>query len=244
MLDVFFLGYVHFFAVLLPALALILIANGAAGAGLTATQIRLAILVPATFIGLWYAVAMHVSQVGLFSVPPTLGEPPVVLMFLFGGAFSLWALARLTSLGRAVTNRIDLGLIAAYQIPRVMGGVFLIGWIAGVIPWQFALPAGLGDIWAGVAGYRAWSAIRRGAADARRKLVQANVIGMLDFLVAVLAGIMTSEGFLHVWAKDAPNIINLHPLAIFPGFFVPLFLAFHLLSISRLRRSSKTLVAA
>lgn len=244
MLDVFFLGYVHFFAVLLPVLAMSLVTLGATKAGLSAAQMRLAILLPSGLIGLWFAFAMWSSQINLFNVPATLREPPIVLMFLFGGAFGLWALARLTRLGRLVTDQIDLGLLAAYQIPRVMGGVFLLGWAAGTIPWQFALPAGLGDIWAGIAGYQAWSAVQRGASDARRKLVQANVIGMVDFLIAVLTGIMTSEGFLHIWAKDAPNIINLHPLAMFPGFFVPLFLAFHLLSISRLRQSSKNLVTA
>ncbi|WP_299848861.1 hypothetical protein [uncultured Roseovarius sp.] len=244
MLDAFFLGYIHFFAVLLPVLALSLVAIGATKAGLTTPQLRLAILIPAALLGAWYAVAMRLSQIGAFNVPATLGDPPVVLMFLFGGAFGLWALARLTKIGRAISDQIDIGLLAAYQIPRVMGGLFLIGWAAGVIPWQFALPAGLGDIWAGIAGYQAWSAVRRGAPDARRKLVQANVIGMIDFLVAVLTGIMTSEGFLHIWAHDTPNIINLHPLAMFPGFFVPIFLAFHLVSISRLHRSSKNFVTA
>ena len=244
MLDVFFLGYVHFFAIVLPALILALIAIGAIRAGLSTAKMRLAILIPGALMGVWYAVAMQLSQTDNFNVPATLGEPPVVLMFLFGGAITLWALARWTVVGRAVSDQIDLGLLAAFQIPRVMGGVFLIGWAWGVVPWQFALPAGLGDIWAGVAGYQAWSAAHRGAPDARRKLVQANIIGMVDFLVAVLTGIMTSEGFAHVWAHDAPNIINLHPLALFPGFFVPLFLAFHLISISRLRQSNNSLAAA
>ncbi len=161
MLDIFFLGYVHFFAVLLPALILALIAFGATRAGLSTAQMRLAILIPGAFMGVWYAVAMRFSQTDRFNVPATLGEPPVVLMFLFGGAFALWALARLTAIGRIISDQLDIGLLAAFQIPRVMGGVFLLGWAMGVVPWQFALPAGLGDIWAGVAGYQAWSAVHR-----------------------------------------------------------------------------------
>ncbi len=239
MLDAFFLGYVHFFAVLLPVLAVSIVAIGAARAGLSIAETRMAILIPAILIGMWYAVANSLSRSDVFNVPATLSDPPVVLAFLIGGALTLWAMARLTRVGRAVTDRLDIGLLAAFQIPRVMGGLFLLGWAAGVIPWQFALPAGLGDIWAGVAGYQAWQAVQRNAPDARRKVVQANVIGIGDFIVAVFMGITTSEGFAHLWAHDTPNIINLHPLALFPGFFVPLFLAFHLISISRLRRSSE-----
>ncbi|WP_306115313.1 MULTISPECIES: hypothetical protein [unclassified Roseovarius] len=244
MLDVFFLGYVHFFAVLLPALAVALVTMGATQASLSPTETRVAVLVPAILLGAWYAIANHMSQTNVFNVPATLAEPPIVLAFLFGGAFTLWALARLTAIGRAVTDRLDLGLLAAFQIPRVMGALFLLGWAAGVIPWQFALLAGLGDIWAGIAGYQAWQAVRRNAPDARRKLVQANVIGIGDFVVAVFMGITTSEGFAHLWAHEAPNIINLHPLALFPGFFVPIFLAFHLILISRLRHSSAIPAAA
>jgi len=239
MLDIFFLGYVHFFAVLLPVLALSILTIGAAGADLSWIDPRRALIVPAVVLALWYAVAMTLSANGSFKVPATLSDPPVVLMFFFGGAALLWAMARLTLIGRVITDPIDPGLIAAFQIPRVMGGLFLLGWAAGVIPWQFALPAGVGDIWAGVAGYQAWSANRRKAPDARAKIIRANVIGMADFAVAMITGILSSEGFAQVWAFDSPNIINLHPLAMFPGFFVPLFLAFHMISISKLRQEGR-----
>ena len=111
--------------------------------------------------------------------------------------------------------------------------------MAGALPWQFAIPAGIGDIWAGIAGYQAYVALKTGAPDARAKLVRANIIGLADFVVAVGTGLITSEGFLHLLSHDAPNIINLHPLSMFPAFFVPIFLAFHLLSISRLRQMRK-----
>ena len=120
-----------------------------------------------------------------------------------------------------------------------MGGVFLIGWLAGRIPPEFAIPAGLGDIWAGVAGYQASRALAAGAPNARRLLVRANLIGMGDIMVAVSLGIITSEGMFHVLANDAPNIINDYPLVLFPAFFVPIFLGFHLMSISRLRSARK-----
>ena len=79
-------------------------------------------------------------------------------------------------------------------------------------------------------------AIRRGPR------IRTNMIGIADFTVAMTAGILSSEGFAQIWAFDSPNIINLHPLAMFPGLFVPLFLAFHLISISKLRQESRAVL--
>lgn len=36
-------------------------------------------------------------------------------------------------------------------------------------------------------------------------------------------------------ATPTPNIINLYPLALFPAYFVPVFIAFHLFSLGALR---------
>jgi hypothetical protein len=165
--------------------------------------------------------------------------PPFVLGFLIGGAAIVWALACLTPLGRQIVNATPLSAIAAFQIPRIMGGVFLIGWLLGRIPPEFAIPAGLGDIWAGIAAYQASRALVASTPDAHRLLARANLIGIGDLVMAVSLGIMTSEGFAHVLSKDFPNIINDHQLALFPAYFVPIFLGFHLISISRLRNANR-----
>lgn len=243
MFDIF-LAYVHAFLILLPALALIVVAVGAVRAGMDGAALARAVLWPAGVLSLWGAAAMALSQSGGFMVPATMGEPPLVLLSMLGGAGTLWLLATRTRTGQAIVAQTDPGLLIAFQIPRIMGVIFLIGWVAGVIPWQFALLAGLGDIWAGVEGYRAWRACAQGAPDARAKLLRANVIGLGDFVVAVLVGITTSEGFAHLMAHATPNIINLHPLAMFPGYFVAIFLAFHFVSLSKLRRHSSRVPAA
>jgi hypothetical protein len=244
MLSDVLLAYVHVFLVLLPALVLVIVALGAARAGLNGAARARAVLWPAGLLAVWGAAAMALSRSGAFMVPATLSDPPVVLFSMLGGAVTLWLMATRTRTGQAILAQTDPGLLAAFQIPRVMGAIFLVGWAAGIIPWQFALLAGLGDIWAGIEGYRAWRACSRGAPDARARVVRANVIGLADFAVAVLVGITTSEGFAHLMAKDTPNIINLHPLAMFPGFFVGIFLAVHFVSLSQLRHSSRVPAAA
>lgn len=231
----FLIFYVRTFAVALPLIACAIMMIGVSRANLTARQAGVTVSVAAFLFGLWFAIVVPPSETNVLNVPPTLQDPPVVLCFLFGGAVIVWGLAWLTTLGRRITMATPLAAIAAFQIPRIMGGVFLIGWLGGSIPAEFALPAGLGDIWAGIAGWQASKALANGAPNARKLLMRANLIGILDFVLAVALGIMTSEGFAHLLSHDAPNIVNNHPLALFPAYFVPIFLGFHFLSISRLR---------
>ena len=228
-------SYVHFFVILLPAGVVGLAMAGGAGARLSQAATARAALYVAAFLSVWGALALYLAPRNLLLPPPVFGDPPYVLILMLGGATALWALGRLTTLGRRITDGVDPALLIGFQIPRVMGFVFLVGWAMGEIPWQFALPAGLGDIWAGIAGYQAMRAVQRGDADAERQVWRANMIGLGDFVVAVFTGLITSEGFLHLLAHDAPNIINHYPLALFPGFFVGIFIGVHLISLSRLR---------
>ena len=237
MFDLFLDAYVRFFAVLLPGLVVVIIGLNALKAGLAPARAMTVAAGLAVLFGVWFALASAMAHAGLLMPPPTLASPPFVMMLLLGGAGLLWALARLTPLGRTITDATDQSFLIGFQIPRIMGAVFLVGWAVGAIPWEFALPAGLGDIWAGVAGYKAMQAVRNGDPQADRKVLRANVIGLADFAVAVFMGLMTSEGFLHLLSRDTPNIINAYPLALFPGFFVALFLAAHFVSLSRLART-------
>lgn len=235
--DLFLEAYVRFFTSFLPAIALGAVGFAAATARLPLPQTIKAVGVTAVFIGLWQTLATWATIEGYVMPPPTIAEPPYVLVLMLGGALGLWALARFTKTGRQLTDDLDQRLLMAYQIPRIMGGVFLVGWIAGAIPWEFALPAGLGDIWAGIAGWQALRALERGSPDARRLVMRANVIGLVDFIIAVLTGVITSAGFIHILSLDAPNIINAWPLGLFPSFFVGTFITVHLLSLGALRRS-------
>ena len=227
--------YVMAFGVLLPALLITLVIYSAHQAGLTAQSlVRLTLGITAV-LALWFGIAVPMAKAGYMMPPPTLADPPIILVFMLGGAGILFALARFTQTGRRITDTTDQSLLIGFQSFRVMGGIFLLGWAFGYIPWEFALPAGLGDVWAGIAGYRAMQSVRRGDEDAHRRVFWANIIGLGDFVVAVLTGLMTSEGFLHLLSRDAPNIINQYPLALFPAFFVALFMAVHFVSLARLR---------
>jgi len=227
--------YVQSFALLVPAIALGLIAYHAQKAQFTLGRMLVTVSFAGLLFGVWFAAASALSLAGILMPPATFTDPPFALMPILIGGPLIWFLGRKTAIGNALFNQASHSSLIAIQMLRVMGFIFLVGWLTGDIPWQFALPAGLGDIWAGLAGISAYRAVQQNSPDARKKLVRANVIGLLDFVVAVGTGVLTTEGFAHIWSLDAPNIINSYPMALFPAFFVPIFLGFHLLSLSKLR---------
>lgn len=228
--------YVQAFMTFLPAVVLGLLAIGAVRAGLPLGRTAWSLGFVAALFGLWGAAMVPLAQAGILMPPPTIFDPPFAIMPLIFGAVILWALGRFTAAGQTILKGLDQRHLIGFQIFRIMGGLFLLGWGMGKVPWQFAFPAGLGDIWAGIAAIQALSALNRGAPNARALVVRANVIGLADFVVAVFTGLITSKGFLHLLSHDAPNIINMYPLALFPVFFVPIFIAFHLFSFGALKR--------
>ena len=239
----FYEFYVRAFSIALPVLAVAIGMQGALRANMTGRQIGSIVLVASIVFGLWFAWTVPLASDGVFQVPLVMAEPPFVFAFLFGGSTLIWFLAWHTPLGRKMTEATPLSAIAAFQIPRVMGGVFLVGWLAGDLPALFAVPAALGDIWAGVAGWRASRALAMKAPKAHRLLTWSIVIGIVDFILAVSLGIMTSEGILRIFFVG-PNIINDYPLALFPAYFVPVFLGFHFVAVARVRHERPASAAA
>jgi len=238
MFDVIATLYVQAFGIFLTAVVLGLLTLGARRAGLAPGRMARALGAVAAMLSLWFVAMGPLAQAGILLPPPTLSDPPYALMPLIGGSLLLWLLGRHTATGHTILSNLDQRHLVGFQVFRLMGGLFLLGWALGEIPWQFALPAGLGDIWAGIAAIQALAALNRGEADARGKVMRANLIGLADFVVAVSTGLITSEGFLHLLSRESPNIINVYPLALFPAYFVPLFIAFHLFSLAALGRKA------
>lgn len=236
-------AYVQVFAVILPASVIGVLALGAFKAHLPKKQALASLGLVTVLLGMWHAMTITLSKAGILMPPIKLTDPPYALMPLLGGAFLLWSLGRLTTTGRAILGALNQSQLMGIQTFRLMGGLFLIGWLMGDLPWQFALPAGIGDIMAGVAAIQAIRALNRQDANAEKLVRRASIIGLLDFAVAVSLGIATSAGALQIMAFETPNTINAYPLALFPEFFVPIFIAFQLFSLTALRQARITAVA-
>src|SRR6201987_3948495 len=96
----------------------------------------------------WLAVAKYLGSANAYFAASDNAVPTVLfglLIPLMTAAMGLWqsgSIARLVS-------AIPLHWIVAAQVYRVGGGIFLVLWADGRLPWQFGLPAGIGDVMTG-----------------------------------------------------------------------------------------------
>jgi hypothetical protein len=183
----------------------------------------------------WLAVAQYLGSANAYFATTETAVPTVIfglLIPLIAAAIGLW---RSGSIARLV-SAIPLHWIVAAQIYRVGGGIFLVLWADGRLPWQFALPAGIGDVTTGCMAVVVAARLALKATDARRTAYLWCLFGIADLVVAIAMGAMTSPGRPHLFALDAPNLlITAFPLVMIPTFAVPLALMLHGLVLWRLQ---------
>jgi hypothetical protein len=191
------------------------------------------------FVG-WEAVAQYLGAANTYLA--TIENPPAVPTILFGlliplavAAIALW---RSESIARLV-SAIPLHWLVAAQVYRVGGGIFLVLWADGRLPWQFALPAGIGDVTTGIVAVVLAARLAQDAIGAHRATYLWSLFGIADLVVAIAMGAMTSPGRVHVFAFDPPNLlVTAYPLVMVPTFAVPLALMLHGLVLLRLQRGA------
>ncbi|WP_152544596.1 hypothetical protein [Actibacterium mucosum] len=230
--------YVMGVGVLLATTVVAFFATNAQTAGIDPPRIPRMLFAAGALLAVWFAgmtILVQVVDMGASVVPG--GPPRLGLVFIGGGLLLFW-LGLTSTLHRLVIDKMGQSYFMGIQTFRVAGGIFVIGMFYGQIPALFAIPAGLGDIAAGLMGWRAMKAVNRGDADARRKVVQANWVGLSDFAIALATGLMTADTVFQVVAHDSPNIVGQYPLILIPTFLVPVFLSAHFFSIRLLRQTN------
>jgi len=186
----------------------------------------------------WLAIAQYFGSANAYFATTERAAPTLLfglLIPLMIAAVGLWRSESIASL----VSAIPLPLIVAAQIYRVGGGILLVLWADGRLPWQFALPAGIGDVTTGVVAVVVAAMLAQNAAGARRAVYAWCLFGIADLVVALTMGALTSPGRAHLLALEAPNLlISSYPLVMVPTFFVPLALMLHGLVLWRLRRTT------
>ena len=151
-------------------------------------------------IGLGAAIVLPLI---VFAVDGRLGHP------LFGGLM-----------------RLDLPALIGAQIFRVIGVLFIIAWLGGMLPGGFALPAAIGDVTVGLAAPFVATAVAR-----RRTLSAAwlwSILGTADLIVAVTLGVLHGGPPLGLLAGPVTtNAVAHYPMSLIPTFGVPLALLLH-----------------
>jgi hypothetical protein len=134
-------------------------------------------------------------------------------------------------------ERIPLHWLVGVQSYRVVGAIFLIAYMQGDLPAEFALPAGIGDVLVGLAApFVARRLATGGPERARRSVLAWCAFGIADLVVAVACGFLTAPSAFAQFSLDAPNAaITSYPLVVIPTFAVPVAVLLHVYVVVLLR---------
>jgi hypothetical protein len=103
----------------------------------------------------------------------------------------------------------------------------------------FALPAGTGDVLVGLLALPVAHLLYARSAAAHRAAIAWNVLGLVDFTIAIGMGILTTPGPLQLVVPDVPNAeLGTFPMVMIPTFAVPSSILLHALSLRQLRRQA------
>lgn len=209
-------------------------ATGRAGLP-SASRTRAWLVAMAILVG-WQLIGLALARAGVFvATPDRLGSGigiAIVLPVLLG----LAGIAT-SPTARRIVEATPLSALVAIQVYRVVGAVFLVLLAAGHLPGAFALPAGLGDVLIGLAAPIIGYAVARRPAMTRF-VGWWNTLGILDLVVAVATGFLSSPGMGQLLALEAPNrLITAYPLVLVPLYAVPISLILHGLVLHKLASS-------
>lgn len=190
----------------------------------------------ATVLIVWFVLAFVLNVAGIFRPDPM--RPPLVFLLavvgpplLFAGAY--WMSANV----REFVLNLDLRLMTAIQAWRIVGVMFLILYVYGLLPGTFAWPAGLGDIVVGVYAPFVAVAIAKQTAGWEKHAVLLNVLGLVDFVGAVGSGVLSGGTPAGILAGGVTtDIMQRLPLSLIPTFAVPFWIILHCISLLQLRR--------
>jgi hypothetical protein len=190
----------------------------------------------AAVLALWFAVALVVGAAGLFRADPS--QPPLVILIAIAGPPIVFALAYRGSIAfREFVLSLDLRLLTAVQSWRVIGGVFVAFNAHRMLPALFAYPAGYGDLLVGALAPFALLALIDRRPGWQRNVLCLNILGLLDFVGAIGTGLLASDGPLGLLRSEiSADPLTALPLALIPGFAVPLWILVHITALLQLRR--------
>ena len=193
----------------------------------------------ALWLGLVFVLASQGAFVGKAGSPPL----PIFLGFaiplaVFFAAYLGWREFRTFILGA------DLRLVTAIEAWRWAGLGFLTLYAKGILPALFAFPAGLGDMAIGfTAPWMVLSLVRDPSFAASRRYVMWNILGIVDFVVALSMGTLCSGAFPAITSFNG-NITTGSmaqlPLVLIPAFMVPFFTMLHLTALFQARRLARS----
>jgi hypothetical protein len=156
---------------------------------------------------------------GNASLPPRI-PMAMVLTLAFG------YLVLLSTSFRGIIAAIPQHWLIGIQTSRVLGGVFIVRYLQGEMPWFFAIPAGVGDVLTGIFAPLVAYWLYSGKSYGRGAAIVWNLFGMADLVDAVAIGVTTG----------GPGLV--FPLVLIPIYAVPRAFLIHSYSLVGLFRKT------
>lgn len=225
-------------ATAIAATACIALYGGAVRAGLGQRRAALLAGAAAALLGGWFIATVVIAGHGWYDT--RLGQMLWQPIAMAGSLGALLALSRIPVIARTLRAPGMAGRLVLPHTFRVAGVFFLIYLALGHLPALFALPAGLGDIAAGIAAPLVARRLAQGTNH--RAALWFNAYGIIDLSVGITLAVLAGSGLLNVTPPIAP--ISELPLALVIAADVPLMLALHITSLVTLARAPRPAASA
>jgi hypothetical protein len=190
-------------------------------------------------LALWIACVGTLSYLGVVR-NPKMRPPGAVLIVLPVFLFVFFALVR-TSAAVKVALAFPAWLILGLQSFRVGVELPLLQiWRDGLVPRLMTYEGGNVDIFVGLsAPLIAWVAIR--GRTGQRLAIGWNVLGLVALANIMVRAALTAPGAMNLIHSEVPNLaIGIFPFTFIAGFFAPLAVVLHVLSIRALRQALRS----
>ena len=180
-------------------------------------------------IGAWIAMVVTIAASGAVS------NTPIVLPVLFALPLVAAGFAAMNATARAAMMAIPLPLIIGLNAMRVLGVFMVLAAVTGLMSGPFPFVAGIGDIITGVLALPVARLAARNPRDVR--VLEWNIFGALDLIVAVSLGITTASGspLQLIHAGIGSSAMTTLPWALIPLVLVPTYLIGHALVFAHVR---------
>lgn len=216
-----------------PLLTAVALYRGGLAAGLSRrTSAAVAVGIAALW-GAWIGGSAALAASGVYRDPRAV--VPWLGVAAAGALLTALASARIPVVARILAAPGTATRLVWPQSVRIVGVLFLVAMAQGTLPAVFALPAGLGDMAIGVSAVLLASRFRPGRA------VWFNALGVLDLVTALTLGFLGGLGAHPILAVTPSTLaVTLLPIVLIPTATVPLDLALHVVSLARLRSTTRS----
>ncbi len=176
----------------------------------------------------WFVLAVIAGASGVLASM----APPRPQFLLLGLTVGLIAAGVLVPSFRAWLAQVHLRTVIAVHVTRFIGIYFLMLYARGLLPFQFAVVGGWGDI-AIAATALLWLVVATEPEAHATLLWVWNLSGLIDIALVVITA-------ARLGMADPASMAPLRtlPLSLLPTFLVPLIIGSHVLIFWRLRRAS------